>query len=302
MGTRSALARIQQVSTLLLAVAGLAWLGWYWRDSRSTAVAGMLIIWFGYAIILAGEFLALRWAGREAGVAAPGWGDMARAWLAETWLNALIFGWRQPFRWRAVPDHLPPPAQPPRRGVVLIHGFICNRGFWTPWLRQLRHHGVPCVAVNLEPAFGTIDAYPPIIEEAVQRLTRATGLPPVLVCHSMGGIAARAWLRAMDGESRVHHVITIGSPHHGTWLARYSHLANGRQMRQGSPWLRQLGLPSDAALARFTCWYSDCDNMVFPVTTATLPGADNRLVRGRAHVELAFDPQVMAHSLAQATG
>jgi len=302
MRTHSALARIQQVSTLLVAVAGLGWLAWRWEDSPTTAVAGLLIIWFGYAIILAGEFLALRWAGREVGVSAPGWVDIARAWLAETWLNALIFGWRQPFRWRAIPDHLPPPAQPPRRGAVLIHGFICNRGFWTPGRWQLGRPGWPCGPVNLAPACGSIDEYPPVIEEAVQRVTGATGLPPVLVCHSMGGIAARAWLRTMDGESRVHHVITIGSPHHGAWLARYSHLTNGRQMRLDSEWLRQLGLPGDTARARFTCWYSNCDNMVFPVTSATLPGADNRLVRGRAHVELAFDPQVMAHALATLTG
>jgi triacylglycerol esterase/lipase EstA (alpha/beta hydrolase family) len=186
--------------------------------------------------------------------------------------------------------------------MVLIHGFICNRGLWTPWLKELRQRGVPFVAVNLEPAFGSIDEYPPIIEAAVERVAQATGMPPVLVCHSMGGIAARAWLRATDGADRVHHVITIGSPHHGTWLARYSHLSNGRQMRIDSQWLAQLGLPSETERARFTCWYSNCDNMVFPVTTATLPGADNRLVRGRAHVELAFDPQVMADSLARVAG
>jgi triacylglycerol lipase len=42
--------------------------------------------------------------------------------------------------------------------------------------------------------------------------------------------------------------------------------------------------------------------MVFPVTTATIEGADNRLVEGPAHVELAYHPRVMAESLALVVG
>jgi triacylglycerol lipase len=299
MRARSSLARGQQVGTVLAVAAGLAWLAWQWPRSPALALGGALVLWFGYSVVLAVEFLALRYAGREEGVPRPGWAALARAWLAETWLNAVVFAWRQPFRWNAIPDHLPAAGQPRRRGVVLIHGFVCNRGVWNPWLQELRQRGIPFAAVNLEPAFGTIDAYPPIIEEAVRRVTEATQLPPILVCHSMGGLAARAWLRSAGALQRVHHVITIASPHHGTWFGHFSHVTNGREMRLDSRWLDELQAATTEELcARFTCWYSNCDNMVFPVTTATLPGADNRLVLGRAHVELAFDPQVMQASLA----
>jgi triacylglycerol esterase/lipase EstA (alpha/beta hydrolase family) len=182
--------------------------------------------------------------------------------------------------------------------VVFVHGFFCNRGVWTPWLRRLQgRHAF--VAVSLEPLFGSIDDYAPQIDEAVQRVTRATGLAPLLVCHSMGGLAARAWLRRMKAEARVHHVVTIGTPHRGTWLARFGHGTNGRQMRLLSDWHARLdeGMPAHRP-ALFTCWYSNCDNIVFPASTATLPGACNRLVRGAAHVQLAFVPQVMQATLA----
>jgi triacylglycerol esterase/lipase EstA (alpha/beta hydrolase family) len=160
--------------------------------------------------------------------------------------------------------------------------------------------GHPFIAVNLEPVFGSIDEYVPVIEEAVHRIERATGKAPVLVCHSMGGIAARAWMRATSAEHRVHHIITIASPHAGTWLARFSRVTNGRQMRPDSEWMAQLAQSSGPARnARFTCWYSNCDNVVFPASAATLDGADNRLVRGVGHVALGFHHEVMAESLAK---
>jgi pimeloyl-ACP methyl ester carboxylesterase len=301
MQSRSALARLQQATTLSLLVCAGAWLSWHWRSSHLLALAGFLAIATGYSLFLAAEFIALRFAGRGDRVPQPTGFELVRAWLCETAVAPRVFCWHQPFRWRAIPDSLDPvPGQPPRRGVVLIHGFVCNRGFWNPWMLRLRALGHPFVAVNLEPLFGSIDAYVPIIEDAVQRITRATGLAPVLICHSMGGLAARAWLRARSAGQRVHHVITIGSPHHGTWLARFSHLANGRQMKFQGPWIRELEQCAAAATAgQFTCWYSNCDNIVFPASTAKLAGADNRLVAGAAHVQLAFHPRVMHESLAK---
>lgn len=303
MRPRSALARLQQVITLTLATFALGWLAWHWRQSPLMAIAGAVAIAMGYCVFLALEFLALRFIGASDPAPRPTWRELARAWLGETLAAPRVFCWRQPFRWNAIPDQLDViPTQPARRGAVFIHGFVCNRGFWTPWLERLRGSGHAFVAVNLEPVFGSIDDYVATVEDAVQRVTQATGLPPVLVCHSMGGLAARAWLRDRSADARVHHIITIGSPHQGTWLGRFSHLKSGRQMRLGSGWLDEMQERVNTGRhVKFTCWYSNCDNIVFPASTATLVGADNRLIRGVAHVELGFAPEVMDQSLAMIT-
>jgi triacylglycerol lipase len=297
MQSRSRVARVQQIGTLLVVGAGAWWCAAHWPGSPVLAALGTVLIWFGYAIVLALEFVALAVVGRDDPAPQPGLAQLVRGWAAETWWNAVVFAWWQPFRWNAVPDDLRDAHG--RRGVVLIHGFVCNRGMWTPWLWALRHRRVPFAAVNLEPMFGSIDGYVRTIDDAVRRVAQATGKPPVLICHSMGGLAARAWLRGAGALERVHRVVTIGSPHSGTWFGHFSHAVNGRQMRLQGAWMRELGVAmSRDAAGRFTCWYSNCDNMVFPVTTATLEGADNRLVEGPAHVELAYHPQVMAKSLA----
>ena len=90
----------------------------------------------------------------------------------------------------------------------------------------------------------------------------------------------------------------------GIWKMRtspksFQGLGNSKQMRLRSDWQIQLdqNMPKERH-ALFTCWYSNADNIVFPASTATLPGADNRLLRGVAHVQMAFMPQVMAQTLA----
>jgi triacylglycerol lipase len=299
MQSHSALARLQQATTIFVLACGFAWLAWHWPDSPIRALVGFVAIVFWHSIFLAIEFVALYFWGRTDPAPRPTWRELARAWWAETRMALRVFYWRQPFRWHEVPDHLEASGGPARRGVVFIHGFVCNRGFWTPWMKELRARGHSFVAVNLEPVFGSIDEYVPIVDQAVRQVTQATGMAPVLVCHSMGGLAARAWLCEMRAEARVHRVVTIGSPHNGTWFGQFSHLKNGRQMCLDGEWVRNLARRGgDAQNAGFTCWYSNCDNIVFPATTATLPGADNRLLRGMAHVELGFHPEVVRETLA----
>ncbi len=299
MRSHSALARLQKFTTLSSLFAAATWLTWHWSNSPLIAVTGFILISMAYSVVLALEFIALRYVGRDDPAPTPTWGELARAWWLETKAAPLVFCWRQPFRWNKIPDRPQiAPGQAPLRGAVFIHGFVCNRGFWNPWMERMQAMRRPFLAVNLEPIFGSIDDYIPIIEDAVTRLTQTTGLAPVLVCHSMGGLAARAWLREMSSHHRVHHVITIGCPHHGTWLGQFSHLSNGKQMRQRSAWLKELQRNTDAQrCANFTCWYSNCDNIVFPASNATLAGADNRLVRGAAHVHMAFIRDVMDTSL-----
>lgn len=302
----SRVAQMQQALTLFWAGATVASVWSLWPVHPLLAALVGVAVACVHGLPLAFEFLLLPFLAAKDPAPRAGLSSLLRAWLMEMAQCWRVFAWRQPFHWRAQPDRLEGDGARGRRGVVLVHGFVCNRGFWGPWLEVLTRDRRAFVAVNLEPPFASIDHYVPAIEAAVAQVRAATGRAPLLVCHSMGGLVARAWLAKPMAEGNadlVDHVVTIGSPHRGTWLARFSQARNGRQMRIGSKWLEQLGQAWHAGVphglpARFTCWYSNADNIVMPPSTATLPGADNRFIQGVPHVDMAFQPEVMAHAMA----
>jgi len=285
---------LQGLTLLVLLVVGGAVALWLLAGASLLWVLLALGIALLHVPLMALEFVLLRWLNRSDAAPSATAIEMLRAWATESVGALRVFGWQQPWRWRRFADHLPADVAG-RRGLILVHGFVCNRGLWNPWWPKLRAAGVPCIAINLEPVFGSIDRYPPLIEAAVQRMTQATGRPPLLVGHSMGGLALRAWLREYDADARVHGVVTVGSPHHGTWLGRFGYAPNAQQMRWQSAWLLQLAAAEPAQrYQRFTCFWGHCDNIVFPASTATLPGADNRHLAGVAHVAMADRPEPFA--------
>ena len=298
------LARFQQILVLLVLSAASACAAALWQRSVWWAGAAFLVVVFAYSGLLALQFVLMRVVNRTDTTPRASLSQTLSAWLSECAVAVCVFCWWQPFRSSVYPDSTTGESTGATgRGVVLLHGFVCNRGLWTPWLRELQRRDIRFVAVNLEPAFASIDAYAAQVDAAVRQIAQATGQPPLLVCHSMGGLVARAWLRAGSHEGRVHHVVTLGSPHHGTRAGdiRFSlrALVNAGQMCVGSSWLRELARDEPASRHRlFTCFYSNCDNIVFPASTATLLGADNRLVPGCAHLALVLDRSVMAQTLA----
>ena len=302
------LARALQLTMVFYVLLASLWVGVLANFSPVVAAIGAVLIVLGTVWLLALQFVVFAWMGRDSAVAWPSFRQLVAAGWEELRCVIRLFGWHQAFRSRALADHLSP-ATRGRRGVVFIHGFVSNRGLWVDWMRRLRHLEHAYVAVDLEPVLCSIDDYAPIIEAAVRQVTDATGLAPVLVCHSMGGLAARAWLRQQADKTRVAQVVTLGTPHHGTALARLQWWALGRnalEMNRHSAWLLDLAEDEkkkskekaiSADYTSFVCYYSNSDNIVFPATTGCLPGADNRYVPGVAHVALVCQERVMAESL-----
>lgn len=291
------LAWLQRATTLGAALLAVTWAVLAWRAGHPVwALCGALLIVFFHAVVLAVEFIVMRQVHGTDPTPKPTLRQTMRAWAAEVFAAVRVFCWRQPFRSQRWPDRLPDDARG-RVGVVLVHGFVCNRGLWNAWLARLSARNQPFIAVNLPTVFGSIDDGTSEVERAVERMVDLTGRAPLIVAHSMGGLVVRQWWCGKP-DAAVRHVITLGTPHRGTWLARFAMSLNGRQMQPGSSWLQAVGQgePQPRA-AHFTCFYSHCDNIVFPPMTATLAGADNRHLAGVAHVQMVDRPEPWVETL-----
>jgi hypothetical protein len=73
-------------------------------------------------------------------------------------------------------------------------------------------------------------------------------------------------------------------------------------MQRKSTWLEELAATETTARrAKFTCFFSHCDNIVFPASTASLLGANNVHLSGCAHVHMARN-EVIFQELCRRSG
>jgi triacylglycerol esterase/lipase EstA (alpha/beta hydrolase family) len=208
--------------------------------------------------------------------------------------SMLVTSWHVPRSRARMTVH----ADGARVPVLLVHGYGCNSGYWAHLEPLLDRARISHASIDLEPVAAGIDDYAPLIEARVHELCAATGAARIaIVAHSMGGLAARAWMRAY-GHARVARLITLGTPHHGTALARFGPGANAAQMRRDSPWLRALAAGETADVrARIVSLYTHHDNIVAPQDSSELPGARNVAFGGVGHVALGSNPRVLAEVL-----
>ena len=209
-------------------------------------------------------------------------------WLATFALVFVI----QPFERRWMGPEAGERGDPARPPLLLIHGYLCNRGFWWWLRRRLRAQGRCVATINLEPPLDGIEQLAEGLDTRVRALVAETGAEKVvLVGHSMGGLAARAYLRR-HGGARVAKLITLGTPHHGTQLARIGLGPNARQMVPGSAWIRELAEAAPLPVPALSVW-SARDNYIMPQDSSRLAGARETVLPALGHLAMAFSPKIL---------
>ncbi|MEG1971375.1 MAG: permease, partial [Burkholderiaceae bacterium] len=151
-----------------------------WSEAAAFALAAAIVIGI-HGVPLAIEFITGAVVDRSP-AARLGPLALVRVWWGETRRQFRVFMIEQPWRARFPEPELV--RDPQRPAVLLIHGYLCNRAMWRPWIARLAA-GRNIATVNLEPTFGPIERYADCVEQAVERLCAATGASQViLVGHS----------------------------------------------------------------------------------------------------------------------
>lgn len=222
--------------------------------------------------------------------------ETLKAVIRETGTVLSVYTWGQILQ-RFLSPRDPPAivsgAAPP---VLLVHGIYCNAGVWYRMRRHLAARGIGNLfAINLEPPLAGIDDFALALAARVEEVRRRTGADKVLlVAHSMGGLVARAYIARLSGAERVERLVTIGSPHHGSELARLGIGRCARDMIPGGSWLTRLVAAEEGSPGvPVTTIFSWDDNMVAPQDSPRLPGARTVALENVGHLELLRCPEVM---------
>ena len=139
------------------------------------------------------------------------------------------------------------------------------------------------------------------LAEHVEALCSDSGYERIhVIGHSMGGLIARYYVQRLDGDERVHTLVTLGTPHGGSAVARWVPHALARQLRPGSDLLAELDAPAPDCRTRFVTVWSDQDQMILPARHGKLHHADltsrNVLVSGVGHMSLPIDGRSLTRS------
>ncbi|RZE61376.1 lipase [Streptomyces albidoflavus] len=195
-----------------------------------------------------------------------------------------------------------PLAPPPP--VVLLHGFADNRSVFVLLRRALLRDADgtarrrTLVSLNYSPLTCDIRAAAELLGRHVEEVRRRTGADRVdVVGHSLGGLIARYHVQRLGGDAAVRTLVTLGTPHSGTRVARPADVHPiVRQMRPGSPVIEELGRPAPGCRTRFVAVRSDLDQIMVPTSAARLDHPDlrveNVLVTGIGHLALPVHPTV----------
>lgn len=190
------------------------------------------------------------------------------------------------------------------RPIILVHGIGDNRSAFSVLRRTLRRRGYGrIVTVNYSPFTSDIRKAAASLARQVEQVCVQTGYDQVYVIgHSLGGIIARVYVQCAGGDDRVHTLVTLGSPHAGTQLARLAPLPVCQQLRPNSHLMQELALPASCS-TRFVAIYSDRDEVVLPNRSASLQHADLLVTRvpvhGVGHLALLVNSTVV-HAIANA--
>jgi triacylglycerol lipase len=299
----------------------LVWacLAWWLIESREwgwlISVVTVAVAAGGWRLGLHVAAFGMAWAlgGKRPDAYEVGLLERAGAVLRETWVFSVLFGWYQlwPTSYgrdgfgasTSAEDKLStasstaPLASPV---VLLVHGYSCNACVWRWYVRWLEQSGFKVYTISLEPVFGSLEEICTALEQRVAAIVRhETNATVSLVCHSMGGLVARSYLRRC-GPALVDKVITLGTPHQGTVLAPLGLGENARQMRIGSRWLVD---PSNrepllALGNRATAVLTYDDNVVSPQASSTLPAMQTVELAGLGHLSLLASRRVFEHVIA----
>ena len=183
-----------------------------------------------------------------------------------------------------------------RDPILFVHGWRARAEQWRPMMERFVDDGwsrARLFAWTLDPRDSNAAAAARIAAR-VDQILAATGARRVdIVTHSMGALSTRYYLKNLESRDKVDAWVSLGGPNHGIHVADLCISADCGDMRRGSTFLAALNRGDETpGPARYATWRSPCDEIIDPVETVVLEGAENHLTGCLSHLGILRDAAV----------
>ena len=188
-------------------------------------------------------------------------------------------------------DVVPPPP-PPHYPIIFVHGFNASAATWLTMVGRFKTDGyTDQELVNFSYDYRLSNATTAqTIARKVDSVLLATGAHHVdIITHSMGALSARYYVRNLlpVGDRRVDAVVNLGGTNHGTITAFGCTPISCTEMRPYSSFVTKLNATDETwGTPRYATWWSGCDEVIYPQTSAKLSGAVNTQTACLKHSDL----------------
>ena len=187
--------------------------------------------------------------------------------------------------------------------VILVSGFAANARTLSIMRRRLVRDGFDVLLVSLQwrhflEGFVGLDWLAKELTKTIQAV-EARNQSITIVAHSAGGLVARHYFQFHAPDSRAHFLVTLATPHSGTWLAGLGMLTHlvlkARclfQMLPISPFIRHLNRAGFPDHLRMVSIFSRDDVLRSQVRFKGSENVEEIELRGLAHGDFLHRKQV----------
>lgn len=192
----------------------------------------------------------------------------------------------------------PPKPTPTHDPILFVHGYNGNSTTWSTMVSRFKADGWTNAELvnwsyNYRQSNATTAAQ---IKQKVDSILAATGATKVdIITHSMGPLSARYYIRNIEDAGNVDALVSLGGANHGTTTANFCFDTSCVEMRPNSTFLTNLNSVDETwGSPRYATWWTDCDEVINPNSSALLSGALNTQTACISHSALHEDAGVYA--------
>jgi triacylglycerol lipase len=182
--------------------------------------------------------------------------------------------------------------------VLLVPGYAEPSWYFMYGIyKDLKKAGYAVEGINLFPNFATAEEQALKVKAKIEAMMKHYGSSKInLVVHSFGGLISRYYIQNLGGSRVVDNLVTVTTPHLGTYAAYLGPGASAVQLRPESEFIQKLNANGFAyPPVKYTSIWTNLDEIVLPPKNSIMPDSQVFYVPWTGHLTVMFSQRTYGY-------